>query len=216
MQGWYLYVVCSIVALLLGIIFLLMMKMCAGCLSTLVLIAVIASLISIGTALLYSVYHTGPLNQSFNAMRVKYLSFIQSYKTQLVILAIFFLIAALVLIVTSICKRKSISKGHLLIKMASGMAFNNCGLLLLSVVIVVLQVCVFFFEIYVMLRIYTSGEEIHEEKDGNPFVHYDLSSWNKFQIFMHCFGTYWLIIVLNNFNDYVCSAVTVNNYFSTN
>ncbi len=66
-----------------------------------------------------------------------------------------------------------------------------------------------------MLRIYTSGEEIHEKKDGNPFVHYKVNAWNRFLIVAHCFGTYWLIIVLNNFNDFVCAAIVVNNYFNT-
>lgn len=30
----------------------------------------------------------------------------------------------------------------------------------------------------------------------------------------HFIGTYWLMIFLNNFNDYVCSAVTLNYYFN--
>ena len=33
--------------------------------------------------------------------------------------------------------------------------------------------------------------------------------------FLHFFGMYWLIITLNNFNDFVCAAVTVNYYFKT-
>ncbi len=68
---------------------------------------------------------------------------------------------------------------------------------------------------YVILRIYTSGEEIKEDHKGSPFVNYRTSSWNKWLIFFQAFGTYWLIIVLNNFNDFVCAAITVNNYFQT-
>lgn len=67
-----------------------------------------------------------------------------------------------------------------------------------------------------MLRIYTSGKEVHDGKDGSPFVHYELNDWNKFVLLYHFFGMYWLIITLNNFNDFVCAAVTVNYYFQTN
>lgn len=36
-----------------------------------------------------------------------------------------------------------------------------------------------------------------------------------FFIILHFFGMYWLIITLNNFNDFVCAAITVNYYFKT-
>lgn len=32
---------------------------------------------------------------------------------------------------------------------------------------------------------------------------------------IHIFGAYWVLIVLNNFNDYVCSGVSVNFYWTT-
>ena len=73
----------------------------------------------------------------------------------------------------------------------------------------------FFLEIYVLLRIYTSGKEIHEKKNGSPFVSYEMTKTNKILAILHFFGMYWVIITLNNFNDFVCSAVTVNYYFKT-
>ena len=65
------------------------------------------------------------------------------------------------------------------------------------------------------MRIYTSGEEVHEKKDGNPFVSYNTDDWRWFLMIAHFFGMYWIIIVLNNFNDFVCAAITTNYYFKT-
>jgi hypothetical protein len=70
-------------------------------------------------------------------------------------------------------------------------------------------------EIYVLLRIYTTGEAQHDTKGGNPVVTYSTDSWKLFCLILHGFGTYWIIVVLNNFNDYVCAAITVNYYFQT-
>ena len=73
----------------------------------------------------------------------------------------------------------------------------------------------FFFELYIILRIYTSGKEVHDKKDGNPFVSYETDDYRKMLILVHFIGLYWLIIVLNNFNDFVCAAITTNYYFKT-
>ena len=32
---------------------------------------------------------------------------------------------------------------------------------------------------------------------------------------VHFFGMIWIIITLNNFNDYVCAAITVNSYYKS-
>jgi len=136
-------------------------------------------------------------------------------KDWLTVLAVFLIITGVILFLYLICRCRKINRANGIIKIASRMSIRNSLLLILSVVIVITQVCVFFYEIYIMLRIYTSGEERHDKEDGNPFVFYDLNDWNKFLIGFHCFGTYWLIIVLNNFNDYVCAGCTINAYFNT-
>jgi hypothetical protein len=33
---------------------------------------------------------------------------------------------------------------------------------------------------------------------------------------LHIFGTYWVLIFLNNFNDFVCAAINVNHYYQRN
>lgn len=70
------------------------------------------------------------------------------------------------------------------------------------------------FEMYVIGRIYTSGDEIIDKEKGNPFVTFERGTKQNVLLIAHFFGTYWLMIFLNNFNDYVCSAVTLNYYFN--
>jgi len=38
--------------------------------------------------------------------------------------------------------------------------------------------------------------------------------WSYSLVTLHVFGTYWLMVVLNNLNDFVCSGIAVNEYFS--
>ena len=213
MESWYLFIFCSIFALVLGLVFLILMCCAGGCVAWLLLLGLVATLLLFGVLIFINVYHTGPLNNSINALRVKYLSFMMKYKSQLVVLAVFFIIAGLLFLIF-ICKyNKQIRLAIPILALSSKSSLKNILLIFLSIFIITLQISWFFLEIYVMLRIYTSGKEIHNEKDGNPFVHYEMTDWNKFLIVFHCFGMYWVIITLNNFNDFVCAAVTVNYYF---
>lgn len=38
-------------------------------------------------------------------------------------------------------------------------------------------------------------------------------SWEEFLIVAHIFGVYWALIFLNNFNDYVTTAISLNYFF---
>lgn len=68
-------------------------------------------------------------------------------------------------------------------------------------------------EISIIGRIYLLGDEIRDNERGSPFPQYQKSTWHTFLIWAHLIGVYWLLIFLNNFNDYVTTAVTLNNFF---
>jgi len=215
MQGWNLFVICSSIALVLGLVFLILMCTCAGLITYLIIFGLISSLVLLGTMLLINIYYTGPMNHPINALRVKYLVFMEHNKNYLIVLAVVFILLGILLLIFFIKKLKWIRETTPMLKVAAVFSLKNVLLLFLSLFIIILQILVFFFEMYVILRIYTSGEEIRDDSEGSPFVHYKMTSWNKWLMFFNAFGTYWLIIVLNNFNDFVCAAITVNNYFQT-
>ena len=215
MEGWYLFIICTVISLVLGFVFLMMMCCCAGLVAWLLLFGLVLTFITFGVAVLLNVYYTGPLNNSVNALRVKYLSFMMRHKNGLVTMAIIFLLLGVTLLVYICMKMKDIKRSIPILSLASKSSLKNVLLVFLSFFIIMVQISVFFWELYVMLRIYTSGDEVHNNEDGNPFVNYDLNTWSKCLLAFHIFGTYWVIITLNNYNDFVCSAVTVNYYFQT-
>lgn len=60
------------------------------------------------------------------------------------------------------------------------------------------------------------GEKKHQNEGGSPFVEFEMSPLKKFILVLHSLGTYWLVISLNNFNDFVTAAITCNIYYGQN
>ena len=103
------------IAIGLGFIFLLLLKLCGRYIVWLMICSLLFTLLLLGTLTLVNIYHTGPLNESINAMRVKYLSFMMHNKTLLVTVAILMIIGAIVFFIITVCLRNSIKKGASLV-----------------------------------------------------------------------------------------------------
>ena len=74
-EAKWLFIYCSLIALGLGFVFLLLLCMCAGLVAWLLVIGLTLTFLLFGAMILVNLYYTGPLNNSVNALRVKYLSF---------------------------------------------------------------------------------------------------------------------------------------------
>merc|ERR1740139_979853 len=59
------------------------------------------------------------------------------------------------------------------------------------------------------------GKEYNDIEHGSPFVSYEVTTEIKLIFALHCFGAYWVIIFLNNFNDFINASISVNYYFDT-
>ena len=91
--------------------------------------------------------------------------------------------------------------------------FHNFLLNILSIVVLVVQIFVFFIEAFIIWKLYATGPETTNHQIGQPYATYSLTGMSIFCIILHVFGAFWLIVTLNNFNDFVCAAATVNDYF---
>ncbi len=74
-ESRWLFVECSAIALGLGFLFLFMLCLCAGVIAWLLVFGLFITFLLFGILLLVNLYYTGPLNDSVNALRVKYLSY---------------------------------------------------------------------------------------------------------------------------------------------
>lgn len=70
------------------------------------------------------------------------------------------------------------------------------------------------YEIHLLGRINVMGDEVKDTVKGSPFPKFGVSGDHKWLMALHIFGTYWVLIFLNNFNDYVTTAITLNHFFS--
>jgi hypothetical protein len=206
--GW-----CALISLGVSLLFLVLVCLCTTLIAWILLLSLCVVFISFGAFVIFTLYYTGPLNSGLNAARVKYLFFLMENKNWLLAISIILIVLGLIMFILIIKWRKYISISIPILSVASKVSLKNILLILLSIFVIAVQIFVFFFELYILLRLYTSGEESHENRQGSPFVKYNNTDLQKFFMVVHIFGTYWLITVLNNLNDFVCSAVTVNYYF---
>ena len=211
-----LFVYCGLISLTLSLIFLVITRYCAKIIIWILGVLLGISLIVTGIGIFITYFYQGSLFDKANYLKIKYLSFLTKNK-------IFFMISAVILILLGglvfyllYKRRKQISEALSLLEVAAKATLKNTLLIILSFVIVVCQIFVLLIEIYIMLRLFTMGTEKSTNKvDGSPFIFYDLGFGCYFLFSWHIFGTIWIVIFLNNFNDFINTAVTVNYYFET-
>lgn len=203
----------SLTAFGLSLFFLIIMCMCPGLVSYLLFIIFGLALIAAGSLIFASYGLVGQLNDPSNALRVKYINFLLGYKVALIIFASISVLAGLFVFFLMCKYRKNIATAIPLLQFASKSSLKNIMLILLSAFVLLVQIGVFAIEIYVILKIYTSGVENTDMANGQPYASYTMDGLQIATLVLHVFGAYWLIVSLNNFNDFVCSAVTVNYFF---
>lgn len=158
--------------LFLSFMFILFTIFCTGLMTFCLFFILSLSLICVGFIFVLNLLHTGAFNDPFNALRLYYLQFLMSYKILLTVLGGFCIFLGF-WVLCYMCKfRKYITASAELIKIASKSSLKNCMLVFLSFFILFLQVCVFFFEVYIIAVIYTCGEENTNKQDGMPFAQY--------------------------------------------
>ena len=215
LDSWKLLLYCALISLALSFVYLILTRFCGKFIVWSIGILLVIILIVSGIVIFFTYYYEGPLHEKANHLKIKYLSFLLSHKVLFHILAVVLILLGFFLIYLLYSKKDEISLALPLLEIAARCSIKNILLIILSVVIIILQIGVFFFEIYVLIRIFTMGTEVHDETNGSPFVKFDLNFLHYLLAALHIFGTYWILIFLNNFNDFINAAVALNFYFQT-
>ena len=205
----------ALAALGMSLVFLVVITCCTKIVTWFLIFSLGILFIAFGGVIIANYAYTGPLNDSWNTLRVKYLQYFIENKPCLLTLAAFLILFGLLTFYIMCKHRRSINISIPLITIASRSSLKNVLLIFLSATVLIVQIGVFFIEIYIILKIKAMGAIHHEEAQGSPFANYESTPEIKFLIALHAFGTYWLIVTLNNFNDFVCSAITVNYYWNS-
>ena len=215
MEAWPTLCYCALIALAASIIFLILTRCCGKWIVIILSIATVLLLLTFGIIILMNYFLPQHLDNTKMHLHIKYRSFLLKNRTIFICIAVACIIASIILMIM-LCKfRKELNLAYPVLEIAARCSISNILLILLSIFIIALQVAILFFEVYVILRIYTMGKEINEREDGAPFVYYETSNATYALLTLHAFGTYWIIIFLNNFNDFINASVSVNFYFDT-
>ena len=205
----------ALAALGMSLVFLIVITCCTRLITWFLIFSLGVLFIAFGGVIIANYAYTGPLNDSWNALRVKYLEYLIVHKPYLLTLAACMILFGLITFIIMCKHRKSINIAIPMIIIASRSTLKNSLLIFLSIFIMAAQLFVFFIEVFIVLKIYAMGVEKRDSAAGSPFVTYETNSESHALIVLHVFGAYWLITVLNNFNDFVCAAIGVNYYWGS-
>jgi hypothetical protein len=216
MESVKLFGIATAISLAASLIFLVLICCCTSIVTWLLLFAMAITFLAFGSFIIYSYAAPGPMNGAFNAARVKYLYFLISQKPLMITISVVSIILGLFMFF-AICKfRKYVNSSVAILSYAAKTTLKNIMLIFLSLFVVIIQICVFFLQVYILLRIYTMGQRDEQDEGGSPFIKYSVDDVKLAFLIIHAFGTYWLIIALNNFNDFVTAAITCNIYYGQN
>jgi hypothetical protein len=210
-----LFLYCALISLGFSLIYLILTRFCGKFIVWLMGILLVIILFVSGILIFVTYHYKGPLHETANHLKLKYLSFLLRHKVLFHLLAIVLILLSFYMIYLLYSNRKTIGLALPLLEIAARSALKNILLVVLSIIIILLQIFVFFFEMYVLLRIFVMGNEVHDDNDGSPFVFFKLNVIHYLMIILHIVGTYWILIFLNNLNDFFTAAVTLNFYFQT-
>ena len=215
LQSWPIFVYVALISLAVALIFLLLTRCCGKWIVIILAIITTLALMALGVIIILNYTMPERMGDAAAHMHIRYKSFLLRHKVLLLIIASVAILASLI-IACILCKfRTELSLAYPILEIAAKCSITNILLIILSIFIVFLQIAVILFEIYVMLRLYTMGEEVNDKSIGSPFVSYKINQGTYWLLGFHIIGTYWIVIFLNNFNDFINASVTVNYYFDT-
>lgn len=204
----------SLAAFGLSFLFLILMLLCPGLISYLLFILFAFALLALGILIFVSYGFAGQLNNPENSLRVKYINFLLTHKIVILIFASLSVLLGFFVFYLMCKYRKQIQSAIPLLRFASKSSLRNFLLIFLSIFILLVQIGVFVIELYIIIKIYTTGTEKTDFGNGQPYATYEVGPLQIVALIVHIFGAYWLIVSLNNFNDFVTAAVSVNYYFA--
>jgi hypothetical protein len=215
LESWKIFVYVALISLAVSLVFLVLTRFCGKLIIIILATLTVLALLGLGIMVFVHYYVPSAQNVAQAHLHLKYQAFLKKNKTLFVILATCSIILSFVLIIL-LCKfRNELNLAYPILEIAAHCSISNILLIILSIFIVICQFFVLFFEIYVIMRLYVMGEEKNDIENGSPFVYYETSSSTYWLLGLHVFGAYWVIIFLNNFNDFINSSISVNYYFDT-
>jgi hypothetical protein len=215
LESWKIFVYVSFIALAVSLLLLLFTRFCGKLIIMIMAIFTVLTLLTLGI-MIFAHYFIFPVDNFAEAhLHLKYRVFLKKNKMLFLMFAVCSIFLSFALTVLLCNFQKELNLAYPVLEIAAHCSISNILLILLSIFVLICQFFVLLFEIFVIMRLYVMGDEINDIENGSPFVDYETNTITHWLVALHVFGTYWVIIFLNHFNDFINTSLSVNYYFDT-
>lgn len=173
----------------------------------------IAAFLGTAAAIFHSLFLHGPLNDTLNPLRVKYLQFWLDRKLQSLLMIACSLFGALLFALRALKLRPFIATPSHMIRLTARQTLRTPLLIGLTIATLLTQVLVLLGGLHILAKLCTAGKE-PAYATGAPFAVPKSSLLHKALIFLYSLGVVWVIATLSALNDFCTEAVSVDYYFN--
>ena len=181
MQGWPLLLFSIPIAIILALIFMLFIRLCAGCFIYILIFMAIGALVGFGVYLIIT-----PANPVSGTAAGKVGS--------IIVAVVCFLFAFLILLLLC-CFRKRISLATSIVKVAANFVQSHCLVVLLPIFLFIVTLAFLVLWVLQALGFYSLGTPYHT-KHQYPFAHFRITAWIEVLFAVHIIFLLWTLSFL--------------------
>ena len=197
-QNWPLLLFSIPIAIILALIFMLLIRCCAGCFIYILIFLAIGALVGFGVYLLIT-----PANPVAGTA---------AGKTGSIIVAVLCFLFAFLILLLVCCFRKRIALATSIIKVAANFVSKHCLIVLLPIVLFV--VTLFFLVLWVLqaLGFYSLGTPYHTPHQY-PFAHFKISVWIEILFAVHVIFLLWTLMFFIETSTFIIGGTATDWYY---
>jgi len=185
------------IAIILSLIFMLLVRLTAGCVIYLLILVTIGSLIALGVFLIMSDTAAQYTTQN---------------QTARILLAVGCFLIALLILIMVCCFRKKISLASSIIKVSSRFVTENCLIVVLPIILFVIMI--FFLALWILefLGYYSLGTP-STENHQLPFARFDIPTYVYIIGGFHIFYLFWTLLFLIDTGSFIVGGAACSWYY---
>ena len=186
------------IAIVLALLFMLLIRFCAGFFIYVLIGLALFALIGFGVYLL--VAPTNPVTGSNTGTAGS------------IVAAVICFIFAVLIIVLVCCFRKRISLATSIVKVAANFVSSNCGIIFLPVILFIITIAFLVLWVFQALGFYSLGTPTQVEHQY-PFQHFQITGWIKLLFAVHVIYLVWVLMFLIETSSFIVGGAATNWYY---
>ena len=186
------------IAIVLSIIFMIFMRLTAGCFVYLLLAVSILACIGLGSYLIASP------NAPIGGMAMN--------KVASYIVGALLIVFGVLIGIGLCCYRKRIKLASIIVQSSARFVKENCSISFLPIVLFLILLAYLVLWILQALGYYSMGVPVHEEKQL-PFQHFQTTTFVKAMLPIHIFHLFWVVCFLIETNDFIVCGAAASWYY---